>query len=329
MQSKAFVTGANGFTGRYFCQYLAEKGVATRAMYYPPDGKPEISHENLELVPGDLRDRDTLRGYLQDVERVYHIGALYRPSNVSKQDFWDVNVEGTRHMIELSADAGVDRFVNCSTIGVHGNVLNPPATEDAPIKPDDYYQVTKLKGEELARDRGAELGLKVTTVRPAAIYGRLEPRFIKLVKLISRRRFIMFGSGEVPYHFIHVRDLSDAFVLCAERDVAIGQTYIIADDHPLTLNKIVNLTANTINVPPPKMRFPLWSLKMAAVTCEALCKPFRISPPIHWRRAAWFWAARSFDISKAKRDLGFDPKIAPEDGLVEMIESYGQAGWLS
>ena len=101
-----------------------------------------------------------------------------------------VNVEGIRNIVELAAEAGVERFVQCSTIGVHGNVKDPPAAEDAPIKPDDYYQHTKLKGEELARERGPELNLPVVIVRPAAIYGALEYRFLKLARLIASRRFI-------------------------------------------------------------------------------------------------------------------------------------------
>lgn len=329
MQPTALVTGANGFTGSRFCQYLARSGVATRGMYYAPDGAPSFRHDLLELVPGDLRDRASLRRALDGISVVYHIGALYRPTNVSRKDFWDVNVEGTRNLIELSKEFGVARFVNCSTIGVHGHVANPPAAEDAPIKPDDYYQETKLKGEETARDLGRELGLAVTNVRPAAIYGPGETRFLKLARLIHRRRFVMFGSGEVLYHFIHVDDLSDAFVRCAELEEAVGQTYIIADDHPLTLNQIVRVMAEALGVAPPRVHLPLGLLRASAVLCEFACKPLGISPPLHRRRAAWFSSCRSFDIGKARRELGFAPRVSPEEGLAEMVHSYRAAGWLN
>ncbi len=328
MKPTALVTGANGFTGSRFCQYLAHRGVGTRGMYYEPDGAPSFRHDRLELVPGDLRDRESLRRALEGVSVVYHIGALYRPTNVRERDYWDVNVEGTRNLIELSKEVGVSRFVNCSTIGVHGHVENPPAAEDAPIKPDDYYQVSKLKGEEIARDLGKELGLKVASVRPAAIYGPGETRFLKLARLIHQRRFVMFGDGEVEYHFIHWRDLSDAFVRCAEQEAAVGQTYIIADDHPLTLNQIVNTVADALGVRRPRVRLPLSLLKVSAVMCEFAFKPLRLSPPIHRRRAAWFSSCRSFDITKARRELGYEPNVAPEDGLADMVRSYRAAGWL-
>ena len=329
MRPTVLVTGANGYTGSNLCQYLARKGVPTRAMYWAPDGEPKFSHENLELVPGDLRDRESLKRALEGCEVVHNIAALYRPTNVANTVFWDVNVEGVRNMIELSVESGVKRFVQCSTIGVHGHVRNPPANENSEIKPDDYYQYTKLKGEEMARDLGAKLGLPVAIIRPAAIYGPREDRFLKIPKLIKDGRFIMFGDGEVLYHFIHIDDLSHAFELCAEKEEAIGQTYIIADDHPITLNHIVETMSGALGVKPPTWRFPLFVLNTASVACEFACKPFGISPPLHRRRASWFSHTRSFDISKARRELGYEPQVKIEDGLREMVRSYGEAGWLA
>ena len=328
MKPKVLITGANGFTGRNFCLYLARKGVPTRGMYWEPEGRPDIAHENLELVPGDLRDRASLKPVLEGIEIVQNVAALYRPTNIPQSMYWDVNVEGVRNIMELSAQAGVKRFVQCSTIGVHGNVKNPPAAEDAPIAPDDYSQSSKLKGEELALELGPKLKLPVVVIRPAAIYGRLEDRFLKLAKLIKSGRFIMFGSGEVPYHFIHVDDLSEAFILAAEKDEAVGEIFIIADERALSINEVTRIIADELDVPPPRIRLPYNLLFAASAICEFACKPFGVSPPLHRRRAAWFNSARSFDIGKARRILGYDPKIKPEDGLRQMARSYVDAGWL-
>jgi len=297
-------------------------------MYWPPDGAPDYAHDRLELVPGDLRDRDSLRRALEGVDVVYNIAALYRPTNVPNQMFWDVNVDGVRNLVELAAESGVKRFVHCSTIGVHGHVNHPPANEDAPIKPDDHYQFTKLKGEEAVREIGRQRGLDVAIIRPAAIYGPLEQRFLKLPRLIQRKRFIMFGRGDVLYHFIHIRDLCEAFVLCAKRDEAVGRTYIIADDHAITLNDIVTLIAEALGVSPPKRHLPLFMLMWPSIVCELACKPFKLSPPLHRRRASWFFATRSFDISRARRELGYDPKVSTDQGLRDMVKSYQSAGWL-
>jgi nucleoside-diphosphate-sugar epimerase len=207
MKPKVLITGANGYTGSLFCRYLAERGWPTRGMYYPPDGAPDFSHPNLELVPGDILDRDGIRRALEGVEVVQNIAALYRPTNVPQAAYRAVNVDGVRNMVEESAKAGVKRFVQCSTVGVHGTVEDPPGNEDSPIRPDDYYQQTKYEGEVLSLERGRELGLPVAVVRPAAIYGPHERRFLKLARAIKNRQFIMFGSGETTYHFVHRRSL--------------------------------------------------------------------------------------------------------------------------
>jgi dihydroflavonol-4-reductase len=229
MRPTALVTGANGYTGGHLCRYLAERGVPTRAMYYPPDGAPAFANPNLELGPGDLRDRESLKRALEGIEVVHNIAALYRPTNVPNRLYHEVNVTGIGNIVELAAEAGVRRFVQCSTIGVHGHVEHPPADETTPPKPDDYYQQTKLEGERLALERGRELGLPVAVIRPAAIYGPREDRFLKLPKLLQRGRFVLFGDGEVLYHFIHIDDLCAAFVLAAERPEAVGEVFIIAD----------------------------------------------------------------------------------------------------
>lgn len=329
MKPTVLVTGANGYTGKHLALYLAKRGVPTRGMYWAPDGEPEFGDENLELVAGDLRDRDSLARALDGIEVVYNIAALYRPTNVPNSMFWEVNVEGIRNIIELAAERGVTRFIQCSTVGVHGHVENPPADEDAPIKPDDYYQYTKYKGEELSLELGKELGLPIVVVRPAGIYGPCEDRFLKLPKLIQRRRFINFGDGEALYHFIHIDDLCEAFRLCAESDDAVGRTYIIADDSPIRIRDIVSIMAEELGVPVPKLRLPIFLLNTVAVLVEFACKPFRISAPLHRRRAAWFWHTRAFDAGRAKRELGFTPKVRPQDGIREMVRSFRQAGWIA
>ncbi|MFO1038295.1 MAG: NAD-dependent epimerase/dehydratase family protein [Geminicoccaceae bacterium] len=328
MKPTTLVTGANGFTGSFMCQYYAQLGIPTRGMYYEPDGRPDFSHPNLELVPGDLRDRASLKRAVDGIEIVQNVAALYRPTNVPEQDYYDVNIDGIRNIVEEAHAAGVKRFVQMSTIGIYGHVANPPADENAPIKPDDYYQLTKLKGEEVAVARGKELGLPVVVIRPAAIYGKRETRFLKIAQLIKRGRLIQFGDGKAYYHFIHVQDLSDACLLAAEKDGIIGEAFIIADDHALTVDQIIKLFAKSMNVPAPSIRLPMWLLDSVAGVVEGVCKPFKISPPIHRRRAAWFRSTRSFKIDKARRVLGYEPKILPEDGLPDMIRSYEEAGWL-
>jgi nucleoside-diphosphate-sugar epimerase len=305
---------------------LAERDISVRAMYWPNDGVPEISNARTQIVPADLRDKYSLRAALEGIEVVYNIAALYRPTNVSNRMYWDVNVEGTRNIVELAAEAGIKRFVHCSIIGIHGTIGNPSATEEASLKRGDYYQYPKLKGEELCREISAEKRLPVAIVRPAAIYGIEERRFFMLAKLIQEGRFIMFGDGRVLYHFIHINYLCAAFMLCAEKEEAIGETFIIADDHAITLNDINRIIADALGVPPPRVRLPLFVLTIPSPLCEFACKPFKISPPLHRHGTSWFIADRAFDISKARKVLGYGPQVTPDEGLKIMTLSCRKAG---
>ena len=177
-------------------------------MYWAPDGAPDFSHPNLELVPGDLLDRESLKRALDGVEIVQNVAALYRPTNVPQKAYWDVNVDGIRNIVEEAARAGVKRFVQCSTVGVHGGIEQPPADENAPIKPDDYYQESKYGGEMVVRELCPSLGMAFSVVRPG---GHLRPARDALSQARQSRSSAAPSScsarGEVRYHFIHVEDL--------------------------------------------------------------------------------------------------------------------------
>jgi nucleoside-diphosphate-sugar epimerase len=329
MQPKILVTGANGFTGNYFCRYLAEQGIPVRGMYYGPDGAPGWVHPNVDWCEGDLLDRASLQRALSGIEVVQNIAALYRPTTVPESAYQAVNVDGIRNMVEEAARAGVKRFVQCSTVGVHGSITKPPADENAPIAPDDYYQRTKYEGEVLSLELGPKLGLPISVVRPAAIYGPFERRFLKLAKALNTGKFVMFGDAErVSYHFVHVRDLCDGMMLAAEAESAVGEAFILGDERALTLRETFEIISHALGRKPPRLALPYGLLYGVSAAVEAACKPFRIAPPLYRRRAAWFNSTRSFTIAKAKSMLGYQPRVRPEDGLREMVASFAQAGWL-
>lgn len=133
-------------------------------------------------------------------EVVYHLAAAFRQINVPKQQYWNVNVNGTRYVLDAAEQHGIRKVVYCSTQGVHGAVKNPPGDEQSPIAPEDYYQRTKYEGEVVCREF-LDRGLDITTVRPTAIYGPGDPgRFLMLYRMVRKGRFFMFRGGETTYH---------------------------------------------------------------------------------------------------------------------------------
>jgi len=313
--ARVLVTGATGFTGGHLCERLARMGHAVRALVRDPRRAAELRRWNVEVSMGDLRDRGSVAQAMEGVDVVYHIAALFRSENQSRREMWEINVQGTQNMLDAARQVGVQRFVHCSTVGVHGDVQGPPATEEAPYQPGDYYQESKTEAEALVLDCSARGWLPVVVFRPGGIYGPRDLRFLKLFKAIQRRRFVMLGSGQVQYQMIYIDDLIDGILLCGTAPQAIGQVYILTGDEAISLNQLVEILARVLAVAPPKLHFPVTPVYLAGLACELVCKPLGINPPLYRRRVDFFRKTRCFDISKAQRALGFKPRIDLSTGF--------------
>ena len=216
----------------------------------------------------------------------------------------------------------------CSTCGVHGNVDHPPASEDAPIQPADYYQRTKYEAEPLVKQL-AKGRMEVVIVRPAAIYGPGDPeRFFMIFKRVAKGRFPMFGSGRTLYHPLYVDNLVDCLLLCMPAGVGDGREYLIADDEYYPIEHIVREVARALDTQVSIPHYPVWPVVAVGHVCEKLCRPFGITPPIFPRRVDWYRQNRAFDISRAKRELGYVPRIPLAEGLRRTGEWYRQKGYL-
>lgn len=323
------VTGGTGFTGSHLVRRLLDRGEEVRVL----DNQPGLFHDHLvslgaKITIGSVTDEDAVREAVRGCEVVHHVAAAFRKLNVPDQHYWDVNVEGTRIVCRAALEAGVKRFVYCSTQGVHGDVKTETGSEASPIAPADYYQETKYEGEKVVQEFVGK-GLDATIIRPTAIYGPGDPgRFLILFKLVQRGTFHMFGDGKTHYHPVHIENLVDAFELATHRPGVTGEAFIIGDDHSLELTELVRMVADAIDVRVKVRHWPFTPLRVAAVVCEGVCRPLRISPPLFPRRVDWFKQHRSFDISKARQQLGYEPRVELAHGLRQTGEWYRENGYL-
>ena len=319
---RALVTGATGYTGGSLCRRLVREGWKVKGLVLPGLDASGLEKQGVQVVVGDLRKKETLTPAVDGVDVVYHIAAVYREENVPKQLFWDVNVDGTKNVLKVALEAGVKRFVHCSTVGVQGEIKNPPASEEAPYNPGDYYQESKMEGELLALDFFRREGLPGVVFRPVGIYGPGDMRFLKLFRYIYSGKFRMFGSGEVLYHLTYIDDLIDGILLVGEVPGIEGEVFTLAGGEYTTLNVLVQAIADVLGVSLSQRHYPVWPLWTAGFLCELLCRPFRIQPPVYRRRVDFFIKDRAFDIQKAKNRLGYKPKIDLKTGLRRTAEWY-------
>ena len=315
------VTGATGFTGGALARRLLRDGQQVRVLARESRRAAELVAAGAEVLLGDLRDSNSLAAAMADASVVYHVAASFRDA-ASAQELHEVNAIGTQSLLEAAINADVERFVHCSTIGVHGDVESPPADETAPFRPGDAYQASKLAAEQIVRDAMRDNRLPISIFRPGGMYGPRDTRFLKLFRAISRGRFLMIGDGSPLYHLTYIDDLVDGILLCGTSPEAVGGTFLLLGPEYTSLGELVARIAHACDVKPPWLRVPFWPVYGVAAACEAVCSPFGVQPPLFRRRVDFFRKSRAFDISKARRVLGFAPEHDLSAGLRRTVEWY-------
>ena len=320
------VTGATGFTGSHLARTLLERGHEVRALVHPDTSLPDDLVGRVRQLNGDLTNFGQCLEAVDGCRAVYHIAAVYR-EEVSRKVFFAVNADGTRNMMEACVQAGVERVVHCSTVGVHGDLHEVPGDEDAPFNPGDAYQESKLRGERIALEFAMARRLPVSIFRPTGIYGPGDLRLLKFFRMVQKRRPLI-GSGKPHYHLTHVRDLVEGIILCGTHPDAVGQVFILAGPDAPTLREWYDAVAKVLEVEPTKLQLPVWPFLAAGALAEFFFKAVGLKPPLHRRSVHFFTHDRWFDIAKAKRVLGYEPKIGLEEGMAETAEGYRKEGLL-
>ncbi len=324
---KVLVTGGTGFTGKALVRKLLDDGHQVVALDYKEGLKTrELVDWGTEVVIGSVTDRATVDRCMKGVNVVQHLAAAFREMNVPDSYYESVNVGGTRVVLESAHEHNVDKFIYCSTCGVHGNIDHPPGDESSPIQPADYYQRTKYDAEPVVLEY-VRKGLKGTILRPAAIYGPGDPeRFFMIFKRVARGTFPMFGAGKTLYHPLYIDNLVDALVLAMDPQRGNGEAYLIADNQYLEIKDLVRRVAKALEVEVCIRHYPVWPVVMAGHLCEQLCRPFGVTPQIFPRRVDWYRQNRAFKIDKAKRDLGYQPSVGIDEGLLKTGAWYRGEG---
>lgn len=328
---KVLITGGTGFIGSRLALKCLERGDTVKVLgqdnnQAEAENKVLLESKGVEVTLASITEKNILEQSLQGIDVVFHLAAAQHEANVPDQRFWDVNVAGTRYMLNASLQCGVKRFVHGSTIGVYGAALEGHLNENSMLRPDNIYGITKLEGEKLVLSYKEKLPLVI--IRISETYGPGDRRLLKLFKAIKKHVFFMIGDGTNLHHLIFIEDLIEGMIMAAQSEAALGKVFVLSGKEPLSTNEMVAIIARQLGGTVPQWRAPLWIFLLAARVCEGLLRPLGIQPPLHPRRMDFFRKGFVFSQEIPRKVLGFAPKVSFERGALETTKWYGQMGLL-
>jgi nucleoside-diphosphate-sugar epimerase len=323
---KILVTGSSGFIGGWTARILTERGYPVRAQYRRsnvPGHLEEIRRLGAELQRSDLTVPGDVRALLENVDAVVHCAALARDWGY-EEDFYLHNVEVTRHLLEEARGAGCRVFVFLSSLSVQGFGIHRQSTEEGPFYPHHSgYQRSKKAAEQFVLNAAAP-GFRVTVLRSGNAYGPGDTTtFYRLLEAQERGVRGTVSGNRALTSPVYVEDLVQAVILALENPAGAGQVFNITSGEEVTWREMMHYSAELLGVH-PWLELPIALAWVAAWLFNGIYRLFHIKaePVLFPYRVAHIAQDYNFSIEKARRILGYDPRIDWRTGLSRTVAAY-------
>jgi nucleoside-diphosphate-sugar epimerase len=323
--SEVLVTGGNGFVGRHVVAALQQRGDHVRVLALPDEDTWALQRRGVEVHRGDIREPATLAAPMHRADAVMHLAAMmdvWRPL----ADYRAVNVDGTENVCRAALAAGVRRVVHMSSSSVYGMALGRTADEGFPLIPfPDAYPLTKAEGDRLVHRMVLKERLPAVIVRPDQIFGPGDHlHFGRMADRLRAGTGVLVGSGDNALPLVYISDVVQGLLLALDDPRAVGEVYNITNDHPLTQREFLQTIAREVGGSPPRVRLPFRALYAAGWLAERLAgvaSSWR-RPPITRLGVAFAGTDNRYGIAKARRELGYSPRVDLEEGVRRTARWY-------
>jgi nucleoside-diphosphate-sugar epimerase len=314
---KCLVTGASGSVGCRIVKRLLEEGHSVRGLVRRTSDLRNLETDRIEHCYGDMTDPDSLREAVRGVEWIFHAAAPvddWVPASV----FHQVNVEGSRHLIDACEGTDLKRLVFVSSVNVYG--VQPPARtdEETPYHPCGIaYCDTKIRAEKMFLEAHKRTGLPVTILRPANVWGPTAKAWTvrPVEKLLAGKvRLIDHGSG--AFNSTYVDNFADACLLAAEKPEAVGEAFIATDGFPdLRMKDFFDSLADLVGVARVEKSVPKPVALGIGWCAETVAKITGGRPFITRFVIEMLTKGCHYDTRKLREVLGFRPRYSIEEGM--------------
>jgi UDP-glucose 4-epimerase len=306
---RVLITGGAGFIGSHLTDELVKNNHVLILDNFSSGERENIAHHegksNVEIIAGDIRNKDLLAKITKNVDVVYHLAVQCLRVSIKNPDVThEVNATGTLNLLKASLENSVKRFIYVSSSEVYGTAIKIPMSEDHPLEPITVYGASKLAGELYALAFHRTYGLESIVIRPFntygprehlhGVYGEVIPRFV--LRIVNDASPIIFGDGNQTRDFTYISDTVRGIILASECDTIIGQAVNIARGQEVSITNLAEIIAGGLN---KKKIKPVYETTR---------------PGDVMRHYA--------DITKAKKLLGFSPEIDIGEGISLFIDWF-------
>ena len=321
---KALITGATGFLGGALTRRLYSMGWDVTALGRNPKKLNQLEDEGIRVLQNDLKDKTALANACKNQEIVFHCAALPSPWG-NFELFYQANVIGTRNIIRGCEEHNVKRLVHVSTPSLYfdyASRINVKETDSLP-EPVSNYSATKILAEQ-ELDEAFARGLATIAIRPRALFGPGDTViFPRLIPRLQSGRLPILGDGENIVDLTYIENVVDALLLCVESPAnTLGKKYNISNGEPVKIWKLVERICDELNLPHPTRKISHKTASAAATILEAIYTiiPTHPEPPLTRVSVSMLANNTTLDISAAKNELGYQPKVSMDEGVERFLQ---------